>query len=50
MTRRRYAEPMDYAELDDKALLDAYRDCEGEPGDGVYDALVAEIERRNLDI
>jgi hypothetical protein len=41
---------MDYAELDDADLLRAYRTCEGEPGCEDYDAIVAEIERRGLDI
>lgn len=36
--------------LSDEALLAAYQDTSGEPGDPEADALLAEIERRNLDI
>lgn len=36
--------------LSDEALLRAYQATTGEPGDPEADALLAEIERRNLDI
>lgn len=36
--------------LTDQALLAAFQRTDGEPGDPVSDALLAEIERRNLDI
>jgi hypothetical protein len=41
---------MDPATLSDADLLDAYQACEEEPGEPIYDAIVAEIERRGLDI
>lgn len=34
----------------DKQLLDAYQQTSGEPGDAEADALLAEIQRRDLDI
>lgn len=36
--------------LPDTALLAEYQQCEAEPGDPRYDAIVAEIKRRELDI
>lgn len=38
------------AELSDADLLREYQETGGEPGDPVADALIAEIERRQLDI
>ncbi|WP_269430560.1 hypothetical protein [Sphingomonas sp. Ag1] len=40
----------DPSTLSDKDLLAAYQRTTGEPGDPEADALLAEIERRNLDI
>lgn len=37
-------------EMTDADLLAAFHASEAEPGDPEYDALVAEIERRELDI
>jgi hypothetical protein len=36
--------------LNDRELLAAYQESDAEPGDARYDQIVAEIERRNLDI
>lgn len=36
--------------MSDEDLLAAYQRTSGEPGDGSADALIAKIERRNLDI
>lgn len=36
--------------LDDRALIAAYQATGGEPGDAIADALLAEIERRGLDL
>lgn len=36
--------------LSDADLRRAYLETDGEPGDPVADALLAEIQRRNLDI
>jgi len=36
--------------MSDADLLEAYQRTSGEPGDVSADALLAEIERRNLDI
>jgi len=36
--------------MSDEDLLTAYQRTSGEPGDVSADALVAEIQRRNLDI
>jgi len=36
--------------MSDADLLAAYQRTSGEPGDVIADALLAEIERRNLDI
>lgn len=42
---------MDYpADLIDAALLAAYQRTDGEPSDPDAELLLAEIERRNLDI
>lgn len=38
------------AELSDADLLREYQKTDGEPGNPVADALIAEIERRQLDI
>ena len=37
-------------EMSDEELLRAFDSSPGEPGDPVFDAYSAEIERRNLDI
>ncbi|WP_156357876.1 hypothetical protein [Sphingomonas sp. Leaf62] len=42
--------PTPVAEMTDAALRRAYLSTDGEPGDPVPDALIAEIERRCLDI
>lgn len=36
--------------MSDKDLLEAYRTSSGEAGEPVFEALVAEIQTRNLDI
>jgi hypothetical protein len=38
------------ADMTDQDLLAAYQRTNGEPGSAEADALLAEIERRNLDI
>lgn len=40
----------DPSELSDAELRRAYLQTNGEPGDPVADALLAEIERRHLDL
>lgn len=40
----------DPATMTDAELLSAYQHTAGEPGDPIADALLAEIERRGLDI
>jgi hypothetical protein len=40
----------DPKDLSDSDLLAAYQRTTGEPGDADADTLLAEIERRNLDI
>jgi hypothetical protein len=41
---------IDPRELSDRDLLAAYQRTNGEPGNAEADALLAEIERRNLDL
>jgi hypothetical protein len=41
---------MTEADMTDSELLAAYQRTNGEPGNVEADALLAEIERRNLDI
>jgi len=36
--------------LDDESLIEAYQRTGGEVGDPISDRILAEIERRNLDI
>jgi hypothetical protein len=38
------------ADMTDRALLAAYQRTNGEPGNAEADAMLAEIERRDLDI
>lgn len=38
------------AAFNDEELLRAYQQTDGEPGDDVADTLLAEIERRGLDV
>lgn len=42
--------PEDIESLTDRDLLAAYQRTNGEPGDAEADALLAEIQRRELDI
>jgi hypothetical protein len=42
--------PEEIASLSDRDLVAAYQRTTGEPGDAEADALLAEIERRNLDL
>lgn len=37
-------------ELSDERLIEAYQSTSGEPGDAEADALLAEIERRGLEV
>lgn len=41
---------IDITTLNDEQLLDAYEATSGRPGDEEGDRLLAEIQRRNLDI
>lgn len=36
--------------LDDQSLIEAYQQTDGQPGNSFADELLAELERRNLDI
>lgn len=42
--------PEEIASLSDRVLVAAYQRTTGEPGDAEADALLAEIERRGLDL
>jgi len=42
--------PAQVAEMPDAELLRAYQRTTGEPGDAAADALLAEIQRRELDV
>jgi hypothetical protein len=44
------ADSLDPATLTDDELVEAYERTSGEPGDEVAEALLAEIQRRGLDV